>query len=208
MKKEILIGSVSFSILIILCLIVWKLDPFNPYESSYGSYGNDDIYAVQISQDPDDDFSRNVMSVVSDMYYYHGFCEENGIINYEFKTKIHKTVNIYDIVQAANESSKCLDGKTEISLMDGPDGVWITMARLYNFSYDDSSFVEYDGFRRLRVFYERDYPWWIEPSLYMDVDNVIRLEIPDKMQEKADEHGIDWYEIWPDLEEVIVYETD
>ena len=82
------------------------------------------------------------------------------------------------------------------------------MARLYNFSYDDSPTTEYDGFYRLRVFYERGYPWWIEPDVYTEIDNIIRLEIPDIMQEKADEEGIDWYEIWPDLEEVIVYETD
>ena len=206
MKKGIILGSISFSILIVLCLIIWKLDLFNPY-----SYQNNysDSGGISHSCEPDDLFSEKVMYKMENLYTYQGSSYETGVGKiYDFKVN-----GFYDnsISEIYNISSDCLNycnGKTMIRLQDGPAGLMYTMVRITNYSDDSVDQPDYEGFYSLFVGYKEYYEYWLEPERYIGIDGIKKLELPDKMQEKADEQGIDWYEIWPDLEEVIVYETD
>ncbi len=36
------------------------------------------------------------------------------------------------------------------------------------------------------------------------IEGIKHLRIDSEMQKKAEEQGIDWYEIWPDLEDVVI----
>ncbi len=44
-----------------------------------------------------------------------------------------------------------------------------------------------------------------EPETFTGVTGIKYLMISKEMQEKAEEKGIDWYEIWSDLQEVVVF---
>lgn len=43
-------------------------------------------------------------------------------------------------------------------------------------------------------------------STYINLPDVKSLSVSKKIAKKAEEEGIDWYEIWPDLEHYRVYE--
>ena len=44
-----------------------------------------------------------------------------------------------------------------------------------------------------------------EPSIYMDLPNIKYLQVSERVQKKAYDQGIDWYDYWPDLESVEVF---
>lgn len=68
---------------------------------------------------------------------------------------------------------------------------------------------EYYQFSEMCVYiitynYDSD-PIITEPETFTGVTGIKYLMISKEMQEKAEEKGIDWYEIWPDLQEVVVF---
>ena len=42
----------------------------------------------------------------------------------------------------------------------------------------------------------------MDPEIYMVIDDVRFLTIDREMQKIAEEQGIDWYQVWPSLEEM------
>ena len=66
----------------------------------------------------------------------------------------------------------------------------------------------YDGFyRAYRTDVWKDSDMWGDPLFYTEIFNDLKVfEIPEEFQKKAEEENINWYEVWPGLEEVIVDE--
>lgn len=42
----------------------------------------------------------------------------------------------------------------------------------------------------------------MDPAIYMAIDDIRILTIDNEMQKIAEEQNIDWYQVWPNLEEM------
>ena len=78
---------------------------------------------------------------------------------------------------------------------------------LKNYSNDNSEEADYEGFYALSISYFKnsEEERLKDPQTYTGIEGIKYLEINTEIQKKAEEQGIDWYEIWPDLEDVVVY---
>ncbi len=200
-KKRIIIGCASLGFLVILCLVIWG-------GCSYNRYMHDPTYpgTQVVGADPDDAFSQNVVSTIDDAYLYFGKEVYREKTQYFFYLNIRSIDSNALFVDAVNRFSEYAQGKTEIIILCG-SGIYDCVYSLQNYN-DESTETSYSNdFYYLS--FGNDWDWLSsELSDYSCIEGISIVEMPDVMQEKADEEGIDWYEIGPDLDEVIVYETE
>ncbi|MBP5253055.1 MAG: hypothetical protein J6Z21_04605 [Lachnospiraceae bacterium] len=207
-RKKIWIGCILICVLAIIWLIIWIFNPYNQ-RSPYYKYILSQCGGVDHPCETDDLFSENVMKKMKDSYLYMGSSRERGVVKiYNFKANGLYDNSICDMYSVCTDYIGYCRGKTMICLNDGSAGMLTPMVILTNYSDESVNSPDYDGFCSLYVISREYYKYWLEPDRYIGIVGIKKLEIPDIMQETADEEGIDWYEIWPDLEEVIVYETD
>ena len=78
---------------------------------------------------------------------------------------------------------------------------------LKNYTNDNSEQADYEGFYALSTSYldNTAQESLKDPQTYTGIEGIKYLRIDSEMQKRAEEQGIDWYEIWPDLEDVVVY---
>lgn len=158
----------------------------------------------------DDTFSKNVKNAVGKTFFYQDHVDStDGISYYYFIIQDYSPESISSFCEALNDNAHYLDGKTDILVYENGGSISGCVFCLYNYADEENEVVIYEGFYRLsRTDWLSYGTFWDDPYTYCKIDKMCILEIPDKVQENADEEGIDWYEIWPDLEEVIVYETE
>lgn len=77
---------------------------------------------------------------------------------------------------------------------------------LKNYTSDNSEQADYEGFYALSISYfmNSEEESFKDPQTYTGIEGIKHLRIDSEMQKKAEEQGIDWYEIWPDLEDVVI----
>ncbi len=133
---------------------------------------------------------------------------EKNITYYEFEDRSFTDEMADAFVSALNDNYGLAEGKVCVSLWSG-SGALGRVFSVYNYIETESGYVMLDGFYRLNttdLFIGLG--MWGEPATYTEFfDNMIVLELPSKLQDKADEQGVDWHEAWPDLDEVVVYDT-
>ena len=81
---------------------------------------------------------------------------------------------------------------------------------LCNSSDKNRTYVNYENLECLRIWGSTvgsEESIYNDPATYKDFPNIKCLWVSEKIQKKADEAGIDWYEYWPDLEKVEVYSS-
>ena len=202
MKKELMLCGVSMTALALIVLCVWKLDLLNPGRL-YPEYDAVDDF------EPDDEFSKNVMAEVEGDFWYRGSEKDGaGVLLYAFEYESDNPDSIVKLVHAVNEYYDLIDGKCRIWIADGPSGATIPMLTLSNYIDIDSQEYDRFGFCYLKVEYDEYKTDFLQTDIYIGIEGIKRAEIPDRLQEKAAEEGIDGYEVWPELEEIIVFETD
>ena len=78
---------------------------------------------------------------------------------------------------------------------------------LKNYFNDNSEQADYEGFYALSISYfmNSEEERFKDPQTYTGIEGIKYLEINTEIQKRAEEQGIDWYETWPDLEDVVVY---
>lgn len=156
---------------------------------------------------PDDRISSAVYDAVGEDMDYHGKEEAGDEVTYRYELMNNDAETIAEFVNAINNS---LDEKQKkisvyVSVEAEIPSVWTDVLGLFNYSDSNLEKADYDGFCSL---YINDYldHWdsmFLEPLTYTGIEGIRRLEIGIQMQQRADEDGINWYECWPDLEEVI-----
>ena len=150
---------------------------------------------------PDDFFSEKVMDVVGESFVYQGreYDKDSGRI-YSFLIVNHSTESIELFANAVFEYGISVDEKSTIIVSDGYSVCW-TVFSLKNFSNDMPDEL-YENFLVLRIKQKLvlDTEFWSELSNYTYFKGIRSLSLPSEVQKKADEEGIDWYSIWPDLE--------
>ena len=155
---------------------------------------------------PYDKFSRAIYREMGDdIWYYYKDKGRSGEKEYYYIiekcdrdtiTRFAKVLN-----DLAQEEKKKIAIYVEVEDPYGSESV----LNLKNYSNDNSEQADYEGFYVLSISYP-DYEEGLRnPQTYTGIEGIKHLRIDSEMQKKAEEQGIDWYEVWPDLEDVVVY---
>ena len=159
---------------------------------------------------PDDELSQAVKDTFGDAFYYNGM-EESPIFGhyYTFQINDYNPETIRQFVDLLNEQMSGTDEKVTVVVGIKQVEVLGDAFSVSNFSDTNLDHADYDGFYDLWIGYlmfNHD-AFWDDVSIYSSLTEIRKLEVSDHLQEQADATGIDWYELFPNLEEVTVYDT-
>ena len=162
---------------------------------------------------PDDSLSHAVYDAVGEDLDYHGKKESDVYgFQYEYELRKKDAETISRLVKAVNSTRG--DGQKKIQVavyvedILHPDA-WTVAFILCNYSDVNLEKADYDGFRSLYIGdYSDSFGSIAQPSTYTGIEGIRKVKLGIQMQQRADEEGIDWYECWPDLEEVTVIGAD
>lgn len=155
---------------------------------------------------PYDKFSRAIYREMGDdIWYYYKDKGRSGEKEYYYIiekcdrdtiTRFSKVLN-----DLAQEEKKKIAIYVEVEDPYGSESV----LNLKNYSNNNSEQADYERFYALSISYPDFEEGLRNPQTYTGIEGIKYLRIDSEMQKKAEEQGIDWYEIWPDLEDVVVY---
>ena len=162
--------------------------------------------------DPQDAFSRAVVNDASESVTLRSINvnSEENITYYEFINNSRNDEMRTRLAMALTENVVLAEGKVCVTLWnDNGFGSYSRAYSVYNFDEYETGFIMFDGFYRLNtsdIFIDSGI--WGMPSTYKECfDTITVLEIPLSSQQKAEEKEIDWYEIWPDLKEIVIIDS-
>ena len=155
---------------------------------------------------PYDKFSRAIYREMGDdIWYYYKDKGRSGEKEYYYIiekcdrdtiTRFSKVLN-----DLAQEEKKKIAIYVEVEDPYGSESV----LNLKNYSNDNSERADYERFYALSISYPDFEEGLRNPQTYTGIEGIKYLRIDSEMQKRAEEQRIDWYEIWPDLEDVVVY---
>ena len=155
---------------------------------------------------PYDNFSRAIYREMGDdIWYYYKDKGRSGEKEYYYIiekcdrdtiTRFAKVLN-----DLAQEEKKKIAIYVEVEDPYGSESV----LNLKNYSNDNSERADYERFYALSISYPDFEEGLRNPQTYTGIEGIKYLRIDSEMQKRAEEQRIDWYEIWPDLEDVVVY---
>ena len=155
---------------------------------------------------PYDKFSRAIYREMGDdIWYYYKDKGRSGEKEYYYIiekcdrdtiTRFSKVLN-----DLAQEEKKKIAIYVEVEDPYGAESV----LNLKNYSNDNSERADYERFYALSISYPDFEEELRNPQTYTGIEGIKYLRIDSEMQKRAEEQRIDWYEIWPDLEDVVVY---
>ena len=184
-----------------MTLVGGGTDPGNP-DTDRDDLNDYDEY------EPADEFSIIVMSDVGDDYLYRNSdVDRKGIVTYAFELDTNVINSIGKLTLAINRHYDLISGKTTVWIADSPTGATWSRIIFRNFSNSENLEYDHDGFCYMEVRYDQVSPFDLIET-YRQIENIKSAEIPDWLQEKAEAEGINWYDVWPQLEELKVYKLD
>ncbi len=180
--------------------------------------GCGELFMPEVNKRPDDDISKAIYEAVGRRkVYYYGKSSEHpeDTAIYQYLVHDYKDENVLaDMLEAANavmEERETTD-KIILDLREETPGAGaesVTCLRTYYESED--GYEQYGYFQTLYIYgTKRSIMSGKSPydkiSTYINLPDIKSLVVSKKIAEIAEEEGIDWYEIWPDLEHYEVLE--
>ena len=161
----------------------------------------------------DDTISLTIEETLGDMVRYQRRCTDfDEYLCYEYVVSEENNDLFYNLVTAVNEAIEA-DGITQkIDIYVGyeKDGGYEPIAYLSNYSDDELISPDYTGLQRLEIMgkYGEDGSTYLynDPIVYAEIPDIKCLKVTNLIKERAEAEGIDWYEYWPELESVEVFE--
>ena len=155
---------------------------------------------------PYDKFSRAIYREMGDdIWYYYQDKGRSGEKEYYYIIEKcdRDTINRFAKVlnDLAQEEKKKIAIYVEVEDPYGSESV----LNLKNYSNNNSEQADYERFYALSISYPDFEEELRNPQTYTGIEGIKYLRIDSEMQKRAEEQGIDWYEVWPDLEDVVVY---
>lgn len=161
---------------------------------------------------PDDAISRAIYEELGKSVYYQGKnVSPNNVLCYDYLIREESSDLLCKMIGTVNQTIEQEEIKDKIVIFcdkDIPGGTKRVIG-LRNYSDSTLDYPYYGDLQRLVII--SDYDWEDEdyfynnPAVYTNIPGIKSLRISEKMQTKAEEQGIDWYEVWQGLEEVEVY---
>ena len=155
----------------------------------------------------DDELVRLLEKAVGNNFGYEGKVEnhDSGLVCYEYLMVDEDKDVIANFVKILNDALEDEQRKIRVQVQ----GSALEFS-VENFSDGELDEADFDGMYAIRIMDSESSPVYEEdaciPSIYTGIQGIRKLYIGPKMKKQAEKEGIDWYEIWPDLEEVEVIE--
>lgn len=129
---------------------------------------------------------------------------EYEILDYEVE------IPLTDIIEAANSviKEKKIIQKIDFDLWEkSTSRAHRSVVHLSNYYVDEDGYEQYESLQILSICGSvvGDSPY-NKASTYINLPDIKRLYVTEKVAKDAEENGIDWYDIWPDLEYIKVTE--
>ena len=159
---------------------------------------------------PDDELSTYICNSIGDIFRYLGKEEQyDGAMNYEYYAP-YESITVKNISLYMNSVTSLSVDKSEHivfemcpQIPDGSGGACSMQNYIELSDGDDKTVLEFSEMCVYTISYQDlSDPILTDPTTFTEVEGVRYLIVSKRMQEKADELGIDWYEIWPELEGV------
>ena len=182
---------------IIIAFILFGLSRVNGCGNNFPRHGiPNDKFSYVVCKEMGDDiwyyYKNKGRSGEKEYYYIIEKCDRDTI------TRFSKVLN-----DLARKEKKKIAVYVKVENTHGVESV----LSLKNYSNDNSEQADYEGFYALSISYfmNSEEERFKDPQTYTGIEGIKYLEINTEMQKRAEEQGIDWYEVWPDLEDVVVY---
>lgn len=179
--------------------------------------GCGEIFMYGGNHRPDDDISKAIYEAVGrKKVYYSGteiYDSEDKVV-YDYLVHDYKDENVLEnMVKAANAvmEEKELTGKINLDLREEVPGGNEPVASIRTYYEDEDGCEEYESFQNLHIYgtelsiMSRHSPY-DKLSTYINLPDIKSLTVSKKIAQIAEDEGIDWYEIWPELEHYRVLE--
>ena len=156
---------------------------------------------------PYDKFSRAIYREMGDdIWYYYKDKGRSGEKEYCFVIEKCDRDTLTRFAKILNNLAQREKKKIAVYVkVENTHGVESVLS-LKNYSNDNFEQADYEGFYALSISYfmNSEEKSFKDPQTYTGIEGIKHLRIDSEMQKKAEEQGIDWYEIWPDLEDVVI----
>lgn len=179
--------------------------------------GCGEIFMYGGNQKPDDDISKAIYEAVGrKKVYYHAkeYSNSDEIVWYEYTIHDYEDENVLtNMVEAANAvlEEKETTEKIWLAIWEEMPGGYETVAVLGTYYEDEDKYVQYGSFQTLHICGTEHanmsgHSPYDKISTYINIPNIRSLVVSEKIAKIAEDEGIDWYEVWPDLEHYEVLE--
>ena len=162
----------------------------------------------EYNKKPDDELSCAVREATGKDFDYHGKEEsDSGVTEYEYQVKKLEKDAVTNMVNALNDAVENEQGKIRVQVYLKIPGGLEPVFSLDNFSDEGLEVADYDGMYAAYIRKPDEVAagtCFDSPSIYTEIEGIKKLCINAEMKKQAEKERIDWYEIWPDLEEVKV----
>ena len=182
--------------------------------------GCGEVFRTEVKKNPDDDISEAIFETIGrkKMYYYGKHYSNSGEVAwYEYMVHDYEDEDVLtDMIKAVNAVVKekeisekiCLAIREKIPGGGGTEGV----VSLSNYYETENGYEKYESLQNLYIHGTEDSikgnaSPYNKAAIYINIPDIKRLVVEKKIAKTAEEEGIDWYEIWPDLEYYEVLEN-
>ena len=200
-KKNRILSLVARGVLIIIILATVR------YAVIFLFYWMNPIGGKEHNRRPNDELSRSVRGAVGDDFYYQGKEKyDSGVTEYGYQVKKLEKDVITNLVNTLNDAVENEQGKIRVQVYLKIPGGLDPVFSVENFSDDGLEAADYDGMYAICIRKPEvaEGTYCDSPSLYTGIEGIKKLCINVEMKKQAEKEKIDWYELWPDLEEIEV----
>ncbi|MDE6663357.1 MAG: hypothetical protein K2K46_08440 [Lachnospiraceae bacterium] len=174
-------------------------------------------FSYKANKIPDDDISKAIYKAVGRKkvrYWSKKSYDSGEKVIYGYVVCDYEDENLLaNMVEAANAvmEEKEMTEKKVLYLWEEIPGGYSSLVSLHNYYEGEDGYEQYGTFQNLYIygtFYDveqHDNPY-NKISTYINLPDIKSLGVTEKIAQSAEEEGIDWYEIWPDLEHYKVWE--
>ncbi len=171
--------------------------------------GNDRY--IVTNKKADNEMSQAIYDQLGKRMCYHNssFNKNEEISYYFYIVNDYKDENLLEeMANTVNEKLKENDIKTRICLViwEVIPGGTRTMVCLSNYYENDSVYESYETLQCLKIWgAESGYETYNKVSAYENLMDIKALIVEKRINKIWEEEGIDWYEVWPDLEHYDIF---
>lgn len=207
MKKYVLIFIPLIAILIAgIFVFVFVHNTVDQNESI--EYADMNPLYELVAAEPDDEFSKRIIDTAGDIFIYQGSHISDKMTQYIFFFRDWTEEDVRIFSSVIKENANTIEGKAQIIVFQKVGGLSIGAFTLDNTSDESLKYPDYDGFYRLRIsdiMFEGESEYLLMIS---SIDGIRKLEATERFMKESEKNGIDWYEVWPELEEIVIIDGE
>ena len=161
--------------------------------------------SMAYNHEADDIISKTVYETMGseDIYYQGREIYSDDIFCYEYYLAHEKELEMQRLINIVNTviEEEDIHDKIQIRFKMSTPGMFWPVASFQNYSDASLSQPDYDSLQYLFISGGPNYDHiYHDARTYIDFKDIRYLGVSEAIQRDAEAQGIDWYEIWPDLE--------